>query len=97
MEMTKKCRLTCYYDILNISEKFVVTDLCQHIAEFHVSSSQPIGILEEIPTSPFFHWHIFMSVGLNFFFCSDSIKIYPYLLFSYDQVYRASSIPLTNR
>lgn len=42
MEMTKNCSMTCYDDILNISEKFVVTDLYQlsylsavhHLLEF---------------------------------------------------------------
>lgn len=67
MEMTKNCSLTCYDDISNISEKFVATDLYRHIAELPVCSSPPIGIGGEIPTSPFFYWHIFMSVELNFF------------------------------
>lgn len=65
--MTKNCSLTYYDDILNISEKFVVTDLSQHVAELLVCSSPLIGILGEIPASPFFYWHTFMSVGLNFF------------------------------
>lgn len=64
MEMTKNCSLTCYDGIFNISEKFVAADLYRHIAEFLVCSSPPIGILGEIPTSPFFYWHIFMSVWL---------------------------------